>query len=178
MSRIFLSLSILSLLVLAASVALGFLGDDPASSYSAWHFLVSVAGMVFGALVHAIVLTYFMGTGRWIEETAAAYRLDDRRRAENRRLKYRTVPLMLLAFCLLLAAGVTGAAADPGATVNYERFASLSAGTIHLLVSLVMLAANAAVMAWEYRVIRRNGALIAEVVTEVRRIREGKGLPV
>ena len=33
-----------------------------------YHVLTSVAALIFAGLVHAVLLTYFMGTGRWMDE--------------------------------------------------------------------------------------------------------------
>ena len=60
-----------------------------------YHLLLSVAALIFAALVHAVLLTYFMGTSRWMEEVRLAYKLDARWIEENRRLKYRTIPPMV-----------------------------------------------------------------------------------
>ena len=46
-------------------------------------------------MVHAVALTYFMGTGRWIEETCTAYKLGEEGRTANVRLKYRIIPGMV-----------------------------------------------------------------------------------
>ena len=60
--------------------------------------------------MHAVVLTYFMGSGRWIEETSQAYRLPATFYAENQSLKYRVVPAIVGCFALLLVTGGLGAA--------------------------------------------------------------------
>ena len=49
-------------------------------------FLIGMVALVFTTLVHAIVLTYFMGTGRWLEETCRAYHLRDEHQARSRDL--------------------------------------------------------------------------------------------
>ena len=81
MTRIFSSLATLCLVALCTSFWLGWsIGDarvnDPAiQSRVTVHLLFAVGSLVFAVLVHALVLTYFMGTGRWLEETCNAYRL-------------------------------------------------------------------------------------------------------
>jgi hypothetical protein len=167
--RIFLTLTVASTLLLVASFVLGCeIGDI--RSVSSWtrkilsyHILISVAALIFAALVHAVLLTYFMGTSRWIEEARQAYKFDARWSEENRRLKYRAIPTMVLCLLLLISNIPLGAVAS---------------ANVHLVVAILTLVVNLAVNAMEYAAIRRNGELIAAVVIEVRRIRETLGLPV
>lgn len=184
MKRIFVSLALLSNALLVAAFVLGMkIGDptlrDPSvQGLVGQHFLTSLAALVFAALVHAIVLTYFMGTGRWMEETTEAYQLGGAERARNKRLKYRTIPAMVVCLVLLVASGAFGAAADPASPVKYGGFAGMSAATVHFAIAVVTLVVNLAVNAWEYAAIARNHALIGDVMVEVRRIRAARGLPV
>ena len=123
MVRIFLPLSLLSTVTLVVALVLGLAIDDPKVLDKAvqagvqYHFLAALAALVFSTLVHAIVLTYFMGTGRWIEETSTAYRLGPELYARSKSLKYQTIPAMVGCFALLIATGALGAAADPAARV-------------------------------------------------------------
>jgi hypothetical protein len=167
--RIFLTLTIVSTLLLVTSFVLGCeIGDIRSVSpltrkLLSYHLLISVAALIFAALVHAVLLTYFMGTSRWFEEARQAYKFDARWSDENRRLKYRAIPTMVLCLLLLIANIPLGAVASSSA---------------HLLVAILTIVVNLAVNALEYAAIRRNGELIAAVVGEVRRIRETLGLPV
>ncbi|MBL8851899.1 MAG: hypothetical protein JNG89_19660, partial [Planctomycetaceae bacterium] len=75
MSRIFLTLSITANSALVVTLILGWRIVDPASlepaarNMVAWHMLTALAAALLVLLVHAVALTYFMGTGRWLEET-------------------------------------------------------------------------------------------------------------
>lgn len=184
MKRIFVSLALLSTLLLGVAFALGYSIGDPkvrepsVQAAVSNHFLTALAGLAFAALVHALVLTYFMGTGRWMEETMRAYRLPDRWWSESRKLKYQTVPAMVACLLLLVFTGAVGAAADPASPVNFQGWGGLSAAKIHLLIAATMLGVNTLVNLWEYQAIARNVVLINEVLGEVRRIREERGLPV
>jgi hypothetical protein len=167
--RIFLTLTVVSTLLLVAAFVLGCeIGDiRNVSSLTrkllSYHILISVAALIFAALVHAVLLTYFMGTSRWIEEARQAYKFDAQWSEENRRLKYRAIPTMVLCLLLLISNIPLGAVAS---------------ANVHLVVAIITLVVNLAVNAMEYAAIRRNGELIAAVVGEVRRIRETLGLPV
>src|SRR5438128_2433401 len=95
MTRIFLTLAICSTGTLLTALWLGLeVGDaslraTAVQSRVAVHFLTGVAAILFAVLVHALVVTYFMGTGRWLEETCTAYRLGDAWQTGSRNIKWR-----------------------------------------------------------------------------------------
>jgi hypothetical protein len=182
--RIFATLAVFSNVLMLAAFALGWMIDDPAvrdaavQRLVAWHFLTAVAALMFAALVHAIVLTYFMGTGRWLEETSRAYSLGTQFTAEGRSLKYRTLPWMAAALLLLILTGGFGAVADPASPAGAEGFAGIPAATVHFLTASVTIALNAVINLLEYSAIDRNSRIVQSVLDEVHRIRREKGLPV
>lgn len=184
MKRIFLSLAIVSILLLGAAFVLGMSIDDPkrptesAQSLVSTHFLTAVAALVFAALLHAIWLTYFVGTGRWLEEITAAYHLPDRWISESRSLKFRVLPALAACLLLLIVTGAIGASVDPASSVNFTGFAGLSGAMVHFLSAATTIACHLLLIAWEYQAIDRNGEMIEEVLHEVRSIREQRGLPV
>ena len=152
------------------------IADPEIQSAVSQHFLMACAGLVLGMLVHALVLTYFMGTGRWLEETSKAYQLPDEYRAEGQSLKYRTLPLMVAAILMLVITGGFGGAADPASPVGFQGWFGVSPATLHLIVASLTLAINAAANLQEFRALERNGEIIKQVVAEVRRIRKEHGL--
>jgi hypothetical protein len=182
MKRIFLTLAIFSTVLFLVAFALGLEIGDPRSVSAAtrrlmsYHVLLSVGALIFAALVHAVMLTYFMGTSRWMEEVRLAYKLDTRWSLQNRSLKYRVIPIMVACLVLLIANLPLGAfSVDRGdwMLAGYE----LSPSRVHLLFTILTIVANLAANALEYKAIERNGPLIGEVVQEVRRIRLEQGLP-
>jgi len=177
MNRIFLTLSTVTNLGLAWAFWLGWNIDDPrsldvaAQAAVTLHFLVALGAGVVVMLAHAVALTYFMGTGRWIEETCAAYSLGPAAREENIRLKYRALPGMVLCILLVLATGAFGAVSDPAA-----NFRLAAAPMIHFTLASITLAGNILASWAEYVCIARNGRIVQEIVTEVARIRKERGL--
>jgi di/tricarboxylate transporter len=143
-----------------------------------YHFLAALIALVFATLVHAIVLTYFMGTGRWIEETSNAYRLGSGFHSQSTKIKYRTIPLLVLCFTMLVITGAFGAAADPASPIQSKGIAGVAASTIHLVFAITTLALNFLVNWLEFRALERNGEIVDQVLAEVRRIRLEKGLAV
>lgn len=184
MKRIFLTLAVLGTLLLLASLLQGFeIGDlrkptPAARKLLSYHLLVSVAALIFAALVHAVHLIYFMGTSRWMDETRQAYQFDSRYGEENRRLKYRTIPVMAVCLLLLIANIPFGALAVDQTNWQVPGLGAVSTTRVHLVFALVTMVVNVAVNAMEYGAIGRNSELIAGVLEEVRRIREARGLPV
>ena len=184
MTRIFLTLALLSTALLGLSFFLGLGIDDPRVREAAvqqgidTHMKTALGGLVFGTLVHAIVFTYFMGTGRWIEETTRAYKLSPDFHVSNQSVKYRLLPGITLAFVMLVMTGGMGAAADPGSPVQFKGWLGLSPATIHMTTAIVTLLLNLAVNVHEFRSIERNGEIVEGVMNEVRRIRTERGLPV
>ena len=119
MKRIFLTLALLANLSLLLAIVFGFqIGgaqklDPITQGRVSTHMLVGLAALTFATLVHAILLTYFMGTGRWLEETSRAYQLDRGWHQQSQKIKYRTILGMTACLGLLIATGAAGAAADP-----------------------------------------------------------------
>jgi hypothetical protein len=181
--RIFLTITVLSTLLLFAAYVMGWSIDDPTVRDAAVqkgvtdHFLTAVGGLVFAMLVHAIVLTYFMGTGRWMEEVRVTYRLPEKWQAESNLLKYRTLPWMAAALVMLILAGAFGAIADPATVAGTKGWGGVSSATVHFLVATTAVFLNIIIYLVEYRAIDRNSQLVQEVLDEVHRIREEKGLP-
>ena len=184
MTRIFLTLAVLSTILLCVAFGMGqSIGDprlaDPEVQASvSRHFLTGMAALAFSCFVHALVLTYFMGTGRWMEETTAAYRLPERWKDECRALKSRTIPPMTGCILLLIITGAFGGAADPASTVNFSGWGDFLPATIHWLIAVTTISINLLVNLKEYQAINRNRQIIDEVVEEVRKIRVERGLPV
>lgn len=177
MNRIFLVLAVIANGLLALTLALGWrIGDprelDPATADAlALHFLVALGSCILVLLVHAVALTYFMGTGRWIEETCQAYSLGGEAHRANIRLKFQAIPGMVVCFVLVLVTGAFGAIADPASTTDVAN-----AATIHFLLAVTLLTTNVGVNFWQHRCIVHNGRIVNEIVQAVRRIRREKGL--
>ena len=182
---IFLPLAVISTLLLGTTFVLGWTIQDaaePSLSHQVDHHLwTALAGMLFATLVHGLVMTYFIGTGRWFEETTRAYSTTGESvigecYAASRALKYRTVMTIVAGFTLLLAAGTLGAAADPASPVGFTGWLGLAPATLHLLVALAAVAVNSWTHLAEYSALHENAKLIERMMDQVRRIRAERGL--
>jgi hypothetical protein len=182
--RIFLSLLVVSTILLLVAVTLGLnIGDvrsldASTQSQVSMHMLVGLGALTFATLVHAICLTYFMGTGRWIEETSVAYSLDPSWYARNQRIKYRTVGGMVLCVVLLISVGAFGAVADPATPMSLDGTLGMTSAQIHFLTAVLTVIINILTNFTQFIAISRNSILVDGVLAEVCRIREDRGLPV
>ena len=185
MKTIFLPLAVISTLLLGTTFVLGWTIQDaakPSLSHQVDHHLwTALAGMLFATLVHGLVMTYFIGTGRWFEETTRAYSTNGDSvigecYAASRTLKYRTIVTIVAGFTLLLAAGTLGAAADPASPVGFTGWLGLAPATLHLLVALAAVGVNTWTHLVEYNALDENAKLIEQVMSEVQRIRDERGL--
>lgn len=132
------------------------------------HFLVGLLTAVSTLLVHCIIFTYFLGTGRWVKEVGLAYRLaDERLPRETRELKRRVFPPALFAMLIVIAT----AAGGQGAQMGVWHW------SIHATLALLALVINAWAYNVEYHCLAENALVLDGVMREVDRIRAEHGLP-
>jgi hypothetical protein len=176
MTRIFLALASAETVALVASFLLGIVshlrhgsqhGDE---SIYLVHFTVGLSTVIGSLLVHCIIFTYFLGTGRWVKEVKLAYRLPDAPLPLlTRELKRRTFPPALAAMLVTIAAAASGA----GAQQQLPQWP----WQLHAGLSMAALVVNLWAFRLEYRNIAQNVGVIASVLEEVDRIRTERGFP-
>ena len=175
MTRIFTTLATLDGLALLAVYVVGWISRaheakehwdaDPTFQI---HFLLALFTAFLTLLVHCLIFTYFLGTGRWVREVSGAYQLpDDPLPKQTRELKRRSFPPALIAMLVTIAATAAGAAVQRGVWPWWLHF---SLATATLLV-------NAWAFPIEYRNLRVNVGVLEKVMEEVDRIRTSRGLP-
>jgi hypothetical protein len=176
-NRIFVSLAVVANLALLVALGYGLSIGDPGPDMApmrhamSMHLLLALGASLMALLQHSAVLTYFMATGRWIEEASAAYQLGDSFRRDNIRLKYRVIPWMVGCVALVIITGAAGAMSDP-----MSRATSPVASTLHFTLALLAVAANLLVSWAEFRTIVRNSGVVAGAWREVQKIRAERGL--
>ena len=187
MKRIFLTLAVLANIVLLITFGLGWqIGDttllngrDPEVNQRIGnHLLLGLGALTSATMVHALILTYFMGTGRWIEETSQAYRLSGEWYRQNQRTKYGILPGIFISFLGLVVTGALGAVADPARAVSLEKTLGIHDSTLHFGAAVCTWIVNLIVNMTQYFAITKNSTIVEGVLAEVRRIRIEKGLPV
>jgi hypothetical protein len=165
MHRIFLGLAITNGTLLLASFAFGFAAAGetrPAHMWRDVHFLLGLLTTMTTLLVHSVVFTYFLGTGKWVKEVVRVYRLPSWVEAQAVRNKRRAFPFELWGMILIGITAWLGAAAD-----TQRGFDS----TWHLLAASVALAFNIGAYVLEYVSIVSQARLLLEVKAQADRLR-------
>jgi hypothetical protein len=173
MTRLFTVLAWLDALLLVASYLLGVVSKlrhgvqtgDPIYWY---HFLCGLTTALVTLLVHCLIFTYFLGTGRWVKEVRLAYDLPYAPlHKQTRDLKRRVFPPALFA---MLGAAFTGMA---GAAAHVQVWP----WEVHFSLATLTLFLNFWAFRVEYQCLQANAVVLQEVLREVDEIRARRGLP-
>jgi hypothetical protein len=181
MSRILLTLSFISLLLLVAAMLLGLnvgnLYERPmpgeATLHSATvHRLTGVAAALAVVFVESVIVTYFIGTSRWCREVVETYHLDPAKVVASNRLKRKTFPWALVGMLAVVGVAALGGASDPATgRPNTQAWSYW-----HLVGAF----SGIALIAWTYFVawnnVLANHAIVQSIVADVARIRRERGL--
>ncbi len=181
MTRIFISLAWFALVMMGATLIIGLsIGDlhtDRSPDMLRWatvHRLAGVATALTVVLVHSIVVTYFVGTSRWVKEVSEAYDLGAPFLVRANTLKRRTFPWAVMGMLAVVGVIALGGAADPASGIRN----SVNWVTPHLVGAMAGLVFIAWCFFIEWNNIHANHQVIADVLTEVHRIRAERGLEV
>jgi phosphoglycerol transferase MdoB-like AlkP superfamily enzyme len=168
MARLFTVLAALNLLALLASFVLGMLSKFlDHGQFFIPHFTLGLFTAIGTLLVHCIIFTYFLGTGRWVKEVSIAYNLPDEPFYKpTRELKRASFPPALTAMLITITASAAGA----GAQLQMWPW------WIHFSLAIITLAVNVWAYQVEFRCVRVNAQVMEAVLIEVDRIRAEQGL--
>lgn len=176
-----MSLAWFALVMMGATLIVGLsVGDlhvdrDPDTlRWATVHRLAGVAAALSVVLVNSIVITYFIGTSRWCKEVSETYGLDPQLVRRSNHLKRRTFPWAVTSMLTVVGVVALGGAADPAT----GREGTALWVTPHLLGAMTGLLIVAWIFYVEWQNIAANHAVINDVMTDVRKIREAKGLEV
>lgn len=156
MHRIFLGLAITNGTLLLATFGFGFVAAAEVRPSHMWrdvHFLLGLLTTMATLMVHSIVFTYFLGTGKWVKEVVRVYQLPDWVYAQAIRNKRRAFPFEILCMILIGATAWLGAASD---TREFDS-------TWHLGLAALTLAFNLGAYVVEYASIVAQARLLLEV---------------
>lgn len=173
MTRTFGTLAVLLVLAMLATIGVGlwsfFLDKTDPLKQDVFlvHFHLGLWTSIGTLLVHCIIFTYFLGTGRWVKEVGIAYRLPDEPLPKTtRELKRATFPPAL--FSMLIAIFTSAA----GAGVLFQSWAWYW----HATGAVLTLAINLWAFRIEYRNLATNIVVLQAVLEEVDRYRAAQGL--
>jgi hypothetical protein len=173
MTRTFSTLAVLLTFAMFATIGVGLWSYflDQADSFKKdvflIHFHLGLWTSIGILLVHCIIFTYFLGTGRWVKEVAIAYRLPDEPLPRTtRELKRATFPPALFAMLIAIFTSAAGAGVH---SQSWPWYVHAAGAVFTLLINL-----------WAFRVEYRNLAaniiVLQSVLEEVDRIRHEQGL--
>lgn len=179
MERVYSRAAMFAVALMVATAGLGlWIGDLHGQTDRAilrWgtvHRLSGVFAAIMVVLVNSMAVTYFIGTGRWCREVAETYGLSATVHERARAIKRAAFPWSVLGMLSVVGIVALGGAADP----STGRPGSQDWVTPHLVGAIGL----AALIAWCFQSqlprIRRQQALIEEVLAEVREIRRARGL--
>jgi hypothetical protein len=163
MHQIFLALAVTDGLLLLVTYALGlFVPSGQGGIVHDMHFLVALLTILTTLLVHGVVYTYFLGTGKWVREVVRVYQMPDWVEAQATRNKRRCFPFVIWG---MLAIGAT---AWLGATADTMRGFG---GLWHLVAASATLAFTLGAFAFEYVAVVAQARLLIEVKDQADRLR-------
>ncbi len=168
MAQLFTILAVLDLLALTATFLLGVGFRFAGLEVFVAHFTLGLFTAIGTLLVHCIIFTYFLGTGRWVKEVALAYNLPDEQfYRKTRELKRSSFPPALAAMLVTIATAGAGAGAQLREWPWY----------VHGGLAVAALLVNLWAFRKEFRDVAANALVLDSVLAEVDRIRAAQGLP-
>ena len=136
------------------------------------HMLLGAGGALMAILVNCITITYLIGTSRWCKEVCETYRLPPDLAERSARLKRSTFPWAVMGVLAVILVVGLGAAADPSGA-NFNRSAHFVMP--HYVGAILMLLVVACSFWVQINRIAANYAVIEEILSEVKRVREANG---
>jgi lipid-A-disaccharide synthase-like uncharacterized protein len=159
MHRIFLGLAVTNGSLLVASFILGLIsmgevrGPGVKDTWHLVHFLIGLLTTLTTLLVHSIVYTYFLGTGKWVKEVVHVYKMPEWVEAQAKKNKRKAFRFEFWSMSLIGITAWFGAASD----------AQAFNPTWHLLAASLTIAFNMGAFVIEYIVIVSQAQLLIEV---------------
>ncbi|MEX0586908.1 MAG: hypothetical protein WD176_09700 [Pirellulales bacterium] len=185
MNRIFFVFATFAVVFIVATLIIGLsLGEinlQASPETLIWarvHRLAGIFSAVAVVFVDSIVVTYFIGTSRWVKEVAEAYKLDRSFIVRSTLLKRRTFPYALISMLTVVGVIALGGAADPAAALRLQPIAGVTWSQLHLGGAIGGLFLIAWLFFLQWSSLLENQQIIQDVTAEVRRIRLEKGLEV
>jgi hypothetical protein len=143
------------------------------------HFYMGVASSLLVVLVNSVTVTYFVGTSKWCKEVGETYALPEALQNRSTLLKRRTFPWAVASMLSIVVLVLLGGLSDPSIPFNQAQ-PGQSANMVqwHFLMAMLTLAFVAFSFYIQATRIAENYEAIQAILTEVRRIRVERGLPV
>jgi hypothetical protein len=174
MTRTFAILAAILAILLLSTFAVGWWSfaipmSDEAAKSDAFiiHFYLGLTTAIVGLMLHCLIFTYFLGTGRWVKEVGIAYKLKDADLPKTtRELKRVVFPAALYAMLICIITAAAGAGAQLQAWPWF----------VHATLAVLTLVINAWAFRVEFHCLSANARVLRAVLDEVDRIRLAQGL--
>jgi hypothetical protein len=173
MTRYFLALAVLNVgtwiaAIVSGSISLAKVSDPTHEQAYLIHFILGLIAVFNTLLIHCLVMTYFLGTGRLVKEACVAYGLPDTDLPKRTRdLKRRNTPGAILGMLLAISAAAAGMGSRTEVWPWY----------IHLVLVVATVVVNLRVFVIEHQNLSTNLIILDELFHQVESIRAERGLP-
>ena len=167
MKRIFIGLALWNTIFLLTTSVLGWWASVDPKTRHIYHFTAGVVTALFTCLVQCIVIIHFSGSGKGVKEALEGHKIpDDPQTGYARRVRRFRGKMSAWAYpatLLIVAATLLGGAYD-GARFFHDPPAKQQAlHYFHLGLSIVAVAFNLYSFVAEYRLLKDNAEMIAEL---------------
>ena len=145
MARIYTGLAVWNLVFLANAFAMGYLRRGVVEPRV--HVLSGLFAAMFCCLVHAIVFSHFIGSGKWIKKGVDAAGMDEAIVKRTKRFKGKVFPFALFSMIFVVVTAFLGGGADVGSV----------SPTVHLVMGVLTLALNVVATVGALNALRHQG---------------------
>ncbi len=174
MAAVLAMLAVTQILMMLVTAGVGLAVNSPRIYF--FHFTLGLLTALLTVLVHCIVLTYFIVTGKLVKTACEKGNLDREYMERSLRMKTRTMIMLSVALLLIVALVASGAFAALEWNRNADELGAQLAVT-HFTLMIVACLVNAWVFLLEYQWISRNSALLRHVFDEFGREKDRAALP-
>lgn len=180
MRGLYTGLALWNLLVLAVTAVMGTLTGAGLPLPSEAHRLMGLFAAVFCCLVHSILITHFIGTMKWIQQTGPTAGIEDTKPLRTAWIRGRMFPTVVAAMLVTVGAAILGGGAREGLLgIVLHAALALAAFPLNLLALLwgreAVVATKARITHVEQRALeRQRQGLVVEAEVEALRPESGR----
>lgn len=162
MKQVFIGLFAADMILLSAAAALGWAGSGPRAF--AHHFGLGLFAVLYTVLMHSIVYTYFIVSGKMVGELVERSGIGGGLTDSALKLKIKTFRYAFLAMVAVILTAIFGARVSAVAVGEADASAVSAARTLHMIVAIIAFLIQPPVAALEYRNIGLQAALTNEAL--------------
>lgn len=165
MRGLYTGLGLWNLLVLAVTAVMGALSGDGLPVPRQAHQVMGLFAAVFCCLVHSILITHFIGSMKWIQQTGPTAGLTDTKPLRTAWIRGRMFPMVIAAMLTTVGAAVLGGRAGSG----------VLGLVLHATAALAAFPLNLFALLWGRERVAANTALL-KGVEQLALTRQAQGL--